>query len=153
MENMIYHLLVIEDDRKRIDLFQSWLPTEFRANFVKSASIVPEILNLNKKEERKQNMIAGICLDHDLQMQPAVAEDRDLSGTTVVQHIIRSVSPKVPVLIHSRNEERARHMAFRLKERGFDVLRIPMDQLDRETFLDWLAEVKENWDDNVVEQK
>ncbi|KAB2890141.1 MAG: hypothetical protein F9K32_09860 [Desulfobulbaceae bacterium] len=148
---MIYHLLVVEDDPKRIDLFQSWLPAEFRANFVKSASLVPEILNLNRKEKRKQNMIAGICLDHDLQMQPAVAEDLDLSGTTVVMHIIRAVSPMVPVLIHSRNEKRARQMASRLKDRSFDVLRIPIDQMNKETFLDWLAEVKENWDDYIVE--
>lgn len=57
------------------------------------------------------------------------------------------ISNYVPVLIHSRNLERARHMDNKLTDAGFYVTRIPMDELNDKIFLGWLEEVSENWED------
>ena len=139
-------ILIIEDDYRRIENFKNWLPVEFRAVVVKSAGIA---LGLLERDEGYQ--YAGICLDHDLQQQTAVASDRDLSGTSVVAAIIRHLSPKIPVLIHSRNRDRARYMGNELTDHGFDVTRIPMCDLSEVALVGWLEEVQETWEDNHEE--
>ncbi len=136
-------ILIIEDDYRRIDKFEDWLPAGFRAVVVKSAGTALGLL-----ERDRGYLYAGICLDHDLQQQTAVASDRDLSGTSVVAAIIRHLSPQIPVLIHSRNKDRARYMGNQLSAHGFDVVKIPMDLLDKEHFHDWLEEAQETWEDN-----
>ena len=139
----IHKILIIEDDRKRIQLFEGWMPEYYRAIFVKTAGAALGLL-----ERDKGRVYAGICLDHDLQQQIAVSSDRDLSGTTVVNAIIRYISSDVPVLVHSRNEKRACYMERKLVEKGFYVTKVPMDQLVKEKFLLWLEEVGQIWSES-----
>ena len=135
-------ILLIEDDRRRIEKLTEWLPEGYRAVVTKSAGTALGLL-----ERDRGYVYAGICLDHDLQQQTAVASDNELSGTTVVKAIIRFISSEVPVLVHSQNTKRAQYMEGKLFNANFDVTRISMDQLDKKLFLEWLDEVKELWED------
>jgi hypothetical protein len=135
-------LLIIEDDRRRIQQFNDWMPDRFRTVFVKSAGIALGLL-----ERDRGYIYAGICLDHDLQQQVAADSDRDLSGTTVINAIIKYISSDVPVLVHSRNLNRARYMENKLTDSGFYVTRIAMDDLTKKLFHEWLAEAGELYDD------
>ncbi len=140
-------ILLIEDDRRRVEKFQAWLPEGVRAVVTKSAGTALGLL-----ERDKGYVYAGICLDHDLQRQTVIASDNDLSGSTVVHAISRYISTDVPVLIHSQNLKRAQYMESKLWDAGFDVTRISMDQLDEKLFHNWLEDVKELWEENHDEE-
>ena len=86
---------------------------------------------------------AGLLLDHDLQAQAVNDAERNVTGTQVVQGILRSVDPEIPILIHSMNAAGARRMAIPLASAGFEVSVIPMAELSRERFLAWLETVWE----------
>ena len=138
----MHKILIVEDDRKRAEAFDRWMPEGYRAVIVKSAGTALGLL-----ERDRGHVYAGICLDHDLQQQVAVASDHDLSGTTVIKAVIRFISSDVPILIHSRNEKRARHMENKLSDSNFYVTRIPMDVLTEKRFRAWLDEVDEIWEE------
>jgi CheY-like chemotaxis protein len=138
----ILKILIVEDDRKRVELFESWMPDGFRAIFARTAGTALGIL-----ERDRRHVYAGVCLDHDLQQCVVVASDRDLSGSTVVRAVAKYISPDVPVLVHSQNLARACYMVDKLTAAGFDVTRIPMDKLECNLFHEWLEEVKEMWQD------
>lgn len=141
-QKIIHKILIVEDDRKRAEAFESWMPEGYRAVIVKSAGTALGLL-----ERDKDHVYAGICLDHDLRQQVAVASDHDLSGTTVIKAVIRFISADVPILIHSRNEKRSRYMENKLSDANFYVTRIPMDVLTEERFHEWLDEVDEIWEE------
>jgi hypothetical protein len=42
---------------------------------------------------------AGLLLDHDLQAQAVNDAERNVTGTQVVQGILHSVDPEIPILI------------------------------------------------------
>jgi hypothetical protein len=66
--------------------------------------------------------------------------DNDLSGTDVVKAIVKHISLKVPILIHSMNPKAAPRMEKILANVGFYVIRIPMWQLDGRLLADWFEE-------------
>ena len=86
---------------------------------------------------------AGLLLDHDLQAQAVNDAERNVTGTQVVQGILHSVDPEIPILIHSMNAAGTRRMATTLTAAGFEVSVIPMAELSRERFLGWLDTVRE----------
>ncbi len=141
--NDLLKILVIEDDNSRIKYLDLWLLPGFRIVPTTSAGSALGTI------QRDQGFVyAGICLDHDLQGQTKTAKDCDLSGTTVVNSIIRYMDKRIPILVHSMNPKRAPVMVNTLKSAGFkDVLRMPMGDLSRTIFQEWLQEVRENWDD------
>ena len=85
-------------------------------------------------------------LDFDLHLQAAVSSDLDLSGENVVEAVIRNMDTSLPVLIHSMNPSGTPLMLRKLKEAGFKVLRIPWHDLEKETLLKWLSDVRGNWE-------
>lgn len=136
-------ILVIEDDNSRIKYFELWASPEFRIVPTTSAGSA-----LGMLDRDKGFIYAGICLDHDLQGQTKTVNDQDLSGTTVVKKIIRNMDKRIPILVHSMNPTRGPIMANMLKTAGFkDVIRIPMEDLTKTLFQEWLQEVQENWID------
>ena len=142
----VIRLLVIEDNDKRIRRIWEWLPEGFHANFVKSAGRALGVLQLDGHQNYPDRpAYAGIMLDFDLHMQASVASDLDLSGKTVVEAIIRHMDKSIPVMVHSMNPTGAPLMVRLLAQAGFEVLRISWDHLEKEKFLEWLAEVRENW--------
>jgi CheY-like chemotaxis protein len=135
-------VLIIEDDRGRVRTFKSWLPEDVIPVVAWSAGRALGIL-----ERDRGNVYAGILLDHDLQQLAATGADEYLSGTQVVEAIVRNVSTEVPILVHSMNPARAPVMARRLAEAGFSVTQVPMEALDRERLGEWLQDVRAFWAD------
>lgn len=132
-------ILVIEDDNSRIKYFNLWLLPGFRIVPTTSAG---SALGLLQRDKGRQ--YAGICLDHDLQGQTKTDKDRDLSGTTVVQSVIRYMDKEIPILVHSMNPKRAPVMVNMLISSGFDdVTRMPMGDMTRTFFQEWLEKVRE----------
>lgn len=138
-----FRLLLIEDDKNRVEKIRSWLPEDTRLVDAASAGRVLGIL------KRDKNQYAGIMLDHDLQLQAATVNDTELSGSTVIKWIRNLISPDVPVLVHSMNRKLAPVMVKALEDGGFNVTRIPMEDMTREHFLSWLEEVRESWADRT----
>ena len=57
------------------------------------------------------------------------------------------VSPQIPVLIHSMNPGKAAAMGTALEKCGFTVTRIPMGEMSKDAYLEWLDEVRDGVDD------
>lgn len=134
-------LLLIEDDESRIARVTSWLPPDFRLVIARSAGRA--IATLKRDDP---TTYAGIMLDHDLQLQTAAAAEVALSGTDLVEVIVRRVDHDVPVLVHSMNPARAPAMVDRLKRAGFMTSYIPFAKLTAEAFESWIEEVRDLWE-------
>lgn len=135
-------VLIIEDDRSRVEKFKAWLPEDVIPVVAWSAGRALGIL------ERDRGLVyAGVLLDHDLQQHAATGADEYLSGTQVADAIVRNVSNEVPILVHSMNPTKAPVMARRLAEAGFSVTQVPMEVLDRKKLEEWLEEVRAFWAD------
>ena len=140
----VFRLLVIEDDTGRVEMLRNWLPERIKLVVAPSAGAAIGIL----KRDRG-NVYGGIMLDHDLQQRAMTSMDKALSGTDVTQAIINTVSPDVPVLIHSMNSAGSSDMAAILQKAGFEVTRIPIDKLDREILTEWMEEAYGLWEDTL----
>jgi len=138
----VCRILMVEDDPDRTLLLQSWLPPDVRTVVVTSAGRAIGLL-----ERDRGNVYAGILLDHDLQQQISTEADRHLSGSNVVESIIRNVSKDVPVFVHSGNLQESPLMVRRLEESGFRVTRMQIDNLTRIHLQNWMEDVRELWED------
>jgi hypothetical protein len=98
----------------------------------------------------KGNVYAGIMLDHDLRGQLKVASSALLSGSDLINIIIHNIDRDVPVLVHSMNLGMAPVMVKRLEASGFYVKRIPMVELTKDKFNEWIDLVRECWEDNMA---
>lgn len=136
-------ILLIEDDPDRIFTFRSWLSeTDFVLIEASSGGRAAGILRKGMTEG-----IAGVCLDNDLEKQPMTETDLRLSGTTLIGAIVESIPRCVPILIHSMNAQKPAGMERSLKSAGFSVTRIRMAALTRDSFLTWLQDVRDAWED------
>lgn len=142
-------ILLIEDNAERIGLFRAWLPEDAPLVAVGGAGRALGLLRRcrpDRRDRRRGSLeYAGILLDHDLGERVAAEGEEHCSGTQVAAAIVERISVEVPVLIHSMNPRGARAMQERLDRAGFWTTRIPMSALDRERFLAWFGEVRENW--------
>jgi len=135
-------LLLIEDNPARARTIQGWIPEGVRCVLVTSAG---RALGLIKRDAGR--VYGGILLDHDLQEQTVAQDEYLLSGSDLLDHIIRHVSKDVPILIHSMNMLQGPSMARKLEAAGFSVTRIPMSDLTEEAFSEWLGYAIELWKD------
>lgn len=126
----------MEDDQRRVEWFRVWLPKDFRLIHAGSGG---RALGIIKRDRRA---FRGIMLDHDLEKQNVTSGDLSLSGSSVVLAIMQYISPDVPVLIHSMNPGKAAAMGKALETTGFTVTRIPMGDMSKDVFLEWLEEVR-----------
>jgi len=136
-------ILLIEDDNERVIAFKSWLPADISLVHASSAGRAIGIIM------RDRNAYAGIMLDHDLREQIVTERDFFLSGSNVVKTIITCISPDIPILVHSMNPGCAPSMVKALEKTGFSVTRLPMIELNRENFNEWLGEVRDVWSDRT----
>ena len=134
-----FPLLIIEDDPEREEKLKFWLTKDFRSIVAQSAGSALGILARDKG-----SILKGIVLDHDLEKRPLTTADKKLDGHDVVRSIIQNISKETPILVHSVNYTTSPMMVSRLMKSGFDVLRIPMSDLRKESFQEWLDEIKEN---------
>lgn len=135
-------ILLIEDSVERIDTFRRWLAgTEFVLIEASSGGRAKGILRKGMTEG-----IAGLCLDHDLDLQPMTDVDLHLSASHLLEAIAASLPRQTPILIHSMNAAKPVGMEKRLISAGFSVTRIRMVALTQELFDQWLDEVRNNWE-------
>ena len=124
-----FRLLLIEDNKQRIEKFRRWLPQN---TTLVTATSGGQALGLLKRVERGE--YAGIMLDHDLREQIKIAGEFALSGSDMVDIIIQSFKREIAVLVHSQNPGGARSMSERLDQAGFWVTQIPMHLLSSSDF-------------------
>ena len=129
-------ILIVEDDVKREEVLLSWLPESVRPVVASSAGQAIGILRRDSG-----SIYAGIILDHDLQGRIASEADQFLSGQEVAHAIIETISRRAPILVHSVNQSQGAVLARQLQAAGFEVTKIPMNILNRETFQEWLTKV------------
>lgn len=94
----LLRIFFIEDNEARIRLFESWLPSDIRGTFARSAGTAMKILELDAGEVH-----AGITLDHDLVEHVTIESERQLSTTNLLPTIVRYIPSHVPVFVHSMN--------------------------------------------------
>ena len=131
-------LLLIEDDADRITRFRAWCPSDIRLVVAASGGRALGLL-----ERDPGRVYAGLLLDHDLPFQAVNDAERSVTGTQVVQGILRHIDPEIPILIHSMNHTAARRMSTTLMTAGFDVSVVPMAELTEDRFLVWIEAVRE----------
>ena len=142
----ILKILIIEDDSKCVSQLEEWLPRDFQGVFVENVGSATGLLERDNYRDNS-HVYAGIVLDLDLQQQLATEADQDSSGSAIIKAIIRYMSVDIPVLVYSKNLNRAIHMEGKLSDEGFIVTKIPMDQMDKELLRRWLGGVRANWSD------
>jgi CheY-like chemotaxis protein len=134
-------ILLIEDDNERVKVITDWLPEDVRLVHAGSAGRAIGIL------QRDRNSYAGIMLDHDLRGQMVIQNDFFLDGTIVAKTIMANVPPNTPIIVHSMNPADAPKMVLALSKSGFSVTRLPMSEMTKESFCEWLEEAREMWAD------
>ena len=135
-------ILLIEDNPIRIKKFRFWVPSDVILVEARSAGQAMGFLKRIQPGE-----LAGLLLDHDLHQQALTSNDLQLSGSDLVNLILRFVDSNVAILVHSMNPIGAENMASKLEKGGFWVTRTPMAQMDRAVFENWINEVKELHED------
>lgn len=134
-------ILIIEDNEERIDLFKQWMPLDIAAIYVRSAGRAVRVIELDQG-----SIYSGICLDHDLDEQTIVNLEKELSGMEVARYIARNISRNAPILVHSMNFGGGTSMTRALEAQGFTVSRIPFDRMTEKKLLDWIADVRAEWE-------
>lgn len=135
-------IVLIEDDWGRIETFKQWLAkTEFILVVTHSGGQALGMLRKGSTEA-----VAGMLLDHDLSDAPLTDVDHRLSTSDIIPLIQRSVRRTVPILIHSHNMNKPVTMQRALESSGFSVTRIRFGVLSEERFMEWLEEVRDNWE-------
>ena len=78
-------ILMVEDERRRVDRLQTWLPADMRIVWVRSAGAALGVLR------RDRRAYAGVLLDHDLQGQVRTTADQAMDGRNIVDAIAKVV--------------------------------------------------------------
>jgi CheY-like chemotaxis protein len=149
MARKVIRVLVVEDDDRRVQVFQRWLdgevnqrrdngelcyPCEVRLVWAKSAGAAIGLL-----ERDPGSVYAGIMLDHDLDRH--VSWGVPYTGQDVVKKIVEVVSRDTMILVHSMNKDGGPRMRSQLEEAGFCVERIPFFSIRLSEFRNWMMSV------------
>jgi hypothetical protein len=137
-----FRLLLVEDDEGRVQDFRAWLPSWARLVWAQSAG---GAIGLIRRDPGR--IYGGVLLDHDLAQRAMTEDDASLSGTDVALALIEHFSIDIPILIHSTNQTQVPRVARQLEEKGFWVTRIPFYDLREETFVAWLEEARDLWEE------
>lgn len=137
MHPPIIRIFIVEDDQRRVDWFRAWLPKDMRLVHARSGGRALGVI------QRDRTAFSGIMLDHDLQQQAISASDSNISGSIVIRAVMQYLSPEIPIMIHSMNPGKATTMGKALEKSGFSVTRMPMGEMSKTAFLEWLEEVRE----------
>ena len=136
----IFRLLVIEDDPERVELFRRWTSKDIHIVWARSAGTA---LGLIRRDPG--HVYGGIMLDHDLQQQAMTEDDLTLSGTDVARLIVQCISHDIPILVHSTNQTQAIGVVKQLEHSGFWVEHIPMYNLTKSQFQQWMEDAIDLW--------
>ena len=133
-------LLIIDDSNERIATLRSWLPDDVHPVVATSPGRALKVLDLDPG-----TVYAGILLDHDLGQQVVSDAEHGLTGLDVARRIALRISPDVPILVHSMSHQGASAMQQLLESAGFSATCIRFAELTRERLLDWLEDVRAEW--------
>ena len=133
-------LLIIDDSNERITTLRQWLPVDVHAVSATSAGRALKILDLDPG-----SVYDGILLDHDLGQQVVSDTEHGLTGLDVARRIVQRIARDTPVLVHSMSFTGGSSMQQLLEATGFSVTRIRFTELTRERLLDWLEDVRAEW--------
>jgi len=124
-------LVLIEDSAYRIGAFIEWLAgSGFVLIVCRSGGQAKGVMSRGGAEA-----IAGIMLDHNM------------SATDVLPLIATKMRRGTPILIHSHNPGQAPKMHRALDAARMSVTRTRFASLTESAFLEWLQEVRDNWED------
>jgi CheY-like chemotaxis protein len=137
---LMLHLLVIDDSDERIATLREWLPDDVHPVFVTSAGRALKMIDLDPGK-----VYAGILLDHDLGQQVVNDAEHGLTGLDVARRIALRIAPEIPILVHSMNWHGNSAMQQALEAAGFTVTRIRFEELNRSRLVDWLKDVRSEW--------
>lgn len=123
MENESRPVLVLDDDGDRHEVFRRFYGSQgIETIHVATVAAAIEVL---KRHARAEIRLQGVSLDHDLgEYGPSEYDPekkREYTGRDVVDWMVRSMKPDVPVRIHSWNIVAATAMEAALREAGWDV--------------------------------
>ena len=138
--NKVLRLLIIDDSNERLTTLRQWLPADIHAVSATSAGRALKILDLDPG-----TVYAGILLDHDLGQQVVADAEHGLTGLDVARRIVQRIAQDTPVLVHSMSFAGGSSMQRLLEAAGFAVTRIRFEELTRERLLDWLEDVRAEW--------
>ena len=133
-------LLIIDDSNERITTLRQWLPADVHAVSTTSAGRALKILDLDPG-----TVYAGILLDHDLGQQVVADAEHGLTGLDVARRISLRIAPDIPILVHSMSWQGGSAVQQLLEAAGFSATRIRFAELTRERLLDWLEDVRAEW--------
>jgi CheY-like chemotaxis protein len=112
-------ILMLEDDRERLDRFAKVLASRLRSAQFDYWRSAPEFITAYEQLEQYPHLIA---LDHDLFVDHP--DDPDPGDGRDVARFLANRPPSCPVLIHSTNGPAADNMLFTLRDAGWRVERI-----------------------------
>lgn len=114
------YLLMLEDDRERIQRFQAVLQRSFSPFHLVFARTAPNFVDLYQSLSIPPVLIA---LDHDLFVDDPAREPDPGDGRDVARFMATKL-PIAPVLIHSTNSFAAESMLLTLRDAGWQAERI-----------------------------
>jgi len=131
-------ILLVEDDKRRWELFDDWCPEGVHLAWAESAGVA---LGMIKRDAGR--IYSGVLLDHDLQMRKKGGIDGTLCGQDVVLSMIEHLDKDIPILVHSMNPAGGAAMVRQLETAGFVVTRSEWAGMTKGIFDEWLEEVFE----------
>lgn len=131
-------LLIVEDDKHRVDAITGWVRQRTRIVWAKSAGMAIGLLNRDRGR-----VYDGIMIDYNLHKQKITGQDKLHHGLHVVDAIVRNVDNDVPIFVHSSNIKNGPVMAQRLRGAGFAVDAMPFYGLKEHMFEEWFEYVQE----------
>lgn len=134
-------VLLIEDDVNRYQRLLSWMPADVKLVWAKDAGAAIGVL-----ERLQPGDYAGLMLDFDLDKQHRTVTSGHFNGGHVVDVLLSFKDRDVPILVHSNNVNNGPKMALRLSGAGYDVTKIRMADLTQERFLEWVGEIREEFE-------
>ena len=117
-------ILFLDDSGNRTKTFTSLIPSAI------CAATVPELWNLieYKLIEVPDARIKYIFLDHDLGQEEGVDSSRPDCGMEIVRRLVERqawIPYIMQIIIHSHNEPAALEMQAKLRDAGYNAIRLP----------------------------
>ena len=131
-------ILLIENDANRQQWIETHSPGNVRYRTIRRGQIGLEVIT-----HMRPNDYSALMLDCDLDEGLQAGAEADFNGVEIAKLLVRHAPSRQPVLVLSHNGAGAARMVMVLESNGFDVTRIPFQDLTEEKLREWLMEVEE----------
>lgn len=131
-------ILVVEDSHSRFGRIEAMFPHDARSIWTSCGATALSVLERDRGET-----FSGIMLDFDLDQSLYNVGGPTLTGEDVAQRVVKNISRDTPILVHSMNPSGRQKLVSILTGSGFSVTQIPMGDLTKEKFDEWINECRE----------